>query len=263
MGLSSAPAMHMQIEALRLAFADRHAHAGDPNYVETPMTRLLSKGWAAERYATIDPRRMSATETGALVAGDTTYLCVVDRDGLMISLIFSLSEIFGSAVVAGDTGILLNNRPGNCFELDEAHPNCYAPGKRTMHTLNCYAIAGSDGTPLLVGGTPGGDFQPQWNLQTITGLIDGGLDVQAAVEQPRWQFQPATYPATIGLPFSLTVEDRLGDESIASLEAIGYPVERTGEWGAGGSVQLIARDPESGILAGGSDPRGEGLAIGL
>jgi gamma-glutamyltranspeptidase/glutathione hydrolase len=147
--------------------------------------------------------------------------------------------------------------------LDTSHPNVYAPGKRTMHTLNCYLMADREGTPVLVGGTPGGDFQPQWNLQTITGLIDGELDVQAAAEQPRWQFQPATYPAELGSPFSLTIEDRVGDETIKDLEAMGYPIERTGAWGSGGSVQVIARDPESGVLAGGSDPRAEGLAIGL
>ena len=120
----------------------------------------------------------------------------------MISLIFTVSSIFGSAVVAGDTGILLTNRAGHCFELEDGHPNIYAPGKRTMHTLNCYLIADRDGTPLLVGGTLGGDFQPQWNLQTITGLIDGELDVQAAAEQPRWKFNPATYPAELGKPFA-------------------------------------------------------------
>ncbi len=103
-------------------------------------------------------------------------------------------------MVAGDTGILLTNRAGHCFELEDGHPNIYAPGKRTMHTLNCYLIADQDGTPVLVGGTPGGDYQPQWNLQTITGLIDGGLDVQAAAEQPRWQFYPATYPASSAIP---------------------------------------------------------------
>jgi len=132
-----------------------------------------------------------------------------------------------------------------------------------MHTLNCYLIADRDGTPLLVGGTLGGDFQPQWNLQTITGLIDGELDVQAAVEQPRWNFNPATYPAELGKPFVLSVEDRLGEETIASLEAMGYPVQRIGAWGAGGAPQVIARDPETGILAGGSDPRAEGMAVGL
>jgi gamma-glutamyltranspeptidase/glutathione hydrolase len=132
-----------------------------------------------------------------------------------------------------------------------------------MHTLNCYLIADNEGVPVLVGGTPGGDFQPQWNVQTITGLIDGALDVQAAIEQPRWQLSPATYPAQRSDPFTLTVEERLGAETIASLEEMGYPIARAGMWGAGGSAQAIARDPESGALAGGSDPRAEGLAIGL
>ena len=87
--------------------------------------------------------------------------------------------------------------------------------------------------------------------------------MQAAAEQPRWQFAPATYPAQLGLPFTLAVEDRLGAETISSLEEMGYPVDVIGAWGSGGSVQVIARDPESGVLAAGSDPRSEGLAIGL
>ena len=126
-----------------------------------------------------------------------------------------------------------------------------------MHTLNCYLIADQDDTPVLVGGTPGGDYQPQWNIQTITGLIDGGLDVQQASEQPRWQIRPATYPAERGNAFSLTVEDRLGEE-ICRAGGDGLPNRARRRWGAGGSVQVIARDPETGILAGGSDPRAEG-----
>jgi gamma-glutamyltranspeptidase/glutathione hydrolase len=263
MGLRSANAVHTEVSALRLAFADRLAYAGDPNYVETPASTLISKEWAADRYATIDPAYATSIDAGIIKGGDTTNLAVIDADGLMISLIFTLSSIYGSAVVAGDTGILLTNRAGNCFELEDGHPNIYAPGKRTMHTLNCYLIADRDGTPLLVGGTLGGDFQPQWNLQAITGLIDGELDVQAAVEQPRWNFNPATYPAELGKPFLLSVEDRLGEETIASLEAMGYPVQRLGAWGAGGAPQVIARDPETGILAGGSDPRAEGMTVGL
>ncbi|HLL49324.1 MAG TPA: gamma-glutamyltransferase family protein, partial [Thermomicrobiales bacterium] len=263
MGLRSASAVHTEVSALRLAFADRLAYAGDPNYVDTPVSKLISKDWAVERYATIDAQFASTIDAGTIAGGDTTNLSVIDANGLMISLIFTLSEIYGSAVVAGDTGILLTNRAGNCFELEDGHPNIYAPGKRTIHTLNCYVIADQDGIPVLVGGTLGGDFQPQWNLQTITGLIDGGLDVQAAVEQPRWQLSPATYPAYLGNPFLLSVEDRLGVETIASLEAMGYPVERIGAWGSGGAVQLIARDPDTGILAGGSDPRAEGMAVGL
>jgi gamma-glutamyltranspeptidase/glutathione hydrolase len=263
MGLRSAAAVHTEVSALRLAFTDRLAYAGESSYVDTPVEKLISKAWASERYATIDSRFASTIDAGKIAVGDTTSLVVIDGDGLMISLIFTLSEIYGSAVVAGDTGILLTNRAGNCFELEDGHPNIYAPGKRTMHTLNCYVIADQDGTPVLVGGTPGGDFQPQWNVQTITGLIDGGLDVQAAVEQPRWQLYPATYPAQLGNAFSLTVEDRLGEETIAELEEMGYPVQCIGSWGAGGSVQVIARDPETGVLAGGSDPRAEGMVVAL
>ena len=262
-GVSSVAGVHTEVSALRLAFADRRAYAGDSRFVDTPLAKLLSKEWAAQRYASVDPRRMVAEDAGLIAVGDTTSLVAIDKDGLMISLIFTVSDAYGSRVVAGDTGILLTNRAGHCFELEEGHPNIYAPGKRTMHTLNCYLIADRDGTPILAGGTPGGDYQPQWNLQTITGLIDGGLDVQAAAEQPRWQLHPATYPAERGNAFTLTVEDRLGDETIATLEQMGYPIQRAGMWGAGGSVQVIARDPETGILAGGSDPRAEGLAVGV
>jgi gamma-glutamyltranspeptidase len=263
MGLRSAHAVHTEVSALGLAFADRRAYAGDPIFGDTPLDTLLSKKWAAERFASIDLQHAASIDAGVIAGGDTTSLCVIDADGLMISLIFTVSAAFGSGVIAGDTGILLTNRAGHCFELEEGHPNIYAPGKRTMHTLNCYLIADQDDVPVLVGGTPGGDYQPQWNIQTITGLIDGGLDVQAAAEQPRWQFQPATYPIERGEAFSLTVEDRLGEETIAELEGMGYPILRAGMWGAGGSVQVIARDPETGILAGGSDPRAEGMAVGL
>lgn len=262
-GLTSAAGVHTEVSALRLAFADRRAHAGDPRFVDTPMEKLLSKEWAAERFAAIDANRVVEEDAGLIAAGDTTSLTLIDGDGLMVSLIWTVSDAYGSRVVAGDTGIILTNRAGHCFTLEPGHPNVFEPGKRTMHTLNCYLIADRDGTPVLAGGTPGGDYQPQWNLQTITGLIDGGLDVQQATELPRWQMGPATYPAERGKPFYLTVEDRLGDETISTLEGMGYPVQRAGDWGAGGSVQAIARDPESGQLAGGSDPRAEGLAIGL
>ncbi len=263
LGVSSAAGVHTEISALRLAFADRLAYAGDPRFVETPTKTLLSREWAAERFATIDANRVVDEQAGTIAGGNTTSMVAIDRDGLMISLIWTLSDGYGSRVVAGDTGILLTNRAGHCFSLEPGHPNIYEPGKRTMHTLNCYLIADQEKTPVLVGGTPGGDYQPQWNVQTITGLIDGGLDVQQASELPRWQMGPATYPAERGDAFSLEVEDRLGDETIAALEGMGYPLKRVGAWGAGGSVQVIARDPETGVLAGGSDPRAEGMAIGL
>ena len=262
--LTTADGVHLGAEALKAAFADRNAYAGDPRHVDVPLADLISKGWAAERFAAIDPAQATIdARAGALAAAHTTSLSCVDGDGLMISLIFTLSDAFGSGVVAGDTGILLTNRAGHCFSLDDGSPNLFAPGKRPMHTLNCYLVADPAGTPVLVGNTPGGDYQPQWNLQTLTGLIDGGLDVQAATEQPRWQVWPSTYPAEIGQPMELRVEDRLGEATIAALEAKGHAVSRLGAWGAGGSVQTVARDPETGVLAAGSDPRSEGLAIGV
>jgi gamma-glutamyltranspeptidase/glutathione hydrolase len=132
-----------------------------------------------------------------------------------------------------------------------------------MHTLNCYLISSPDGTPVLVGGTPGGDSQPQWNLQVISGLIDAGLDVQAAVEMPRWTVYPGTYPADLGHQYELRIEDRFGSEILAELAAKGHRIVEGGGWTQGGSHELIVRDPETGAIAGGSDPRSEGVALGL
>lgn len=262
-GTDAALGVHLMVESLKRAFDDRHGFAGDPAFVDVPMNRLLSKEWAAERRATIDPdRALLETRSTYRYPTDTTYLCAIDGDGLMISLIISISGIWGSGVVAGDTGVLLNNRAGHCFSLDPQHPNLYEPGKRTMHTLNCYLIADEDGTPVLVGGTPGGDSQPQWNLQTVTALIDEGQDVQAATEVPRWSIWPATYPVDVGHEFRLVVEDQIGPETIQGLRDRGHDVVTCGPWGQSGSVMLIARDPQTGVLCGGCDPRSEGIAAG-
>lgn len=264
LGVSSAQGVHYMVEALKRAFHDRHLHAADPDFVDVPMNQLLSKEWAAERRATIDPHRAwLESKSTYLYPGDTTYLCAIDGDGLMISLIISVSGIWGSGVIAGDTGVLLNNRAGHCFSLDPDHPNIYAPGKKTMHTLNCYLIAESDGTPIVVGGTPGGDSQTQWNLQCITALIDEGQDVQAAVEVPRWTIWPGTYPVDVGHPFVLVVEDQIGQQTIDGLRERGHTVTTCGPWGQSGSEMIIARNPGTGVLVGGCDPRSEGIAAGI
>ena len=264
LGVDRAAGVHQLVEAMKLAFADRLRYTGDPRFVDNPLATLISKPWATRRHAAIDPDRAADdVPAGDLRAGDTTSLVAVDGDGMMVSLILSVSAGFGSGVVAGDTGILLNNRAGNCFSLDEGHPNIFAPGKKTMHTLNCYLIAAADGTPVLVGGTPGGDSQPQWNLQTICALIDAGFDAQAATEAPRWTVWPGTYPIDLGHPFELRIEDRFDDDDLADLAARGHRVVAGGPWTQGGAVQIIARDPETGALAGGSDPRGEGMALGF
>jgi gamma-glutamyltranspeptidase/glutathione hydrolase len=185
---------------------------------------------------------------------------VVDGDGMMVSLIESVSSNFGCGVVAGETGIVLNNRVGRGFTLEEGHPNVLAGGKRTMHTLNCFLVA-AGGRPWLVGGTPGGDGQPQWNLQLLTNAIDHGLDVQAAIEAPRWTSFPGTDPINLHQPFELRVEDRVGPEVLRGLAECGHRVKPLGPWSGGGAAQLIALDPD-GILRGGSDPRAEGQALG-
>lgn len=263
LGVNSGGGVHLQAEALKLGFADRLAYAGDPATIDTPLGTMLSKAFAADRFKQIDANQAARdVPAGAMSAGDTTYLCVIDGNGMMVSLIQSLSAGFGSGVIAGDTGMMLNNRAGHCFSLVDGHPNLFAPGKKTMHTLNCYMIADPDGTPIIVGGTPGGDGQPQWNIQMITGLLDAGYDVQTAVEQPRWTVWPGTYPIEVGNPFELRVEDQLGDAAIAELEGKGHQIRRVGPWASGGAAQIIARDPETGVLAGGSDPRAEGLALG-
>jgi gamma-glutamyltranspeptidase/glutathione hydrolase len=157
---------------------------------------------------------------------------------------------------------MLNNRAGRGFSLEEGHPNVIEGGKRTMHTLNCYAIA-RDGRVVVVGGTPGGDQQPQWNMQVITNLIDYGMNVQSAVEAPRWQSFPGTDPINLRNPFELRLESRIGEDVIDDLRRRGHAVNVLGPYAAGGAAFVIARDPDTGILQAGADPRSEGIALGI
>ena len=256
--------IHLTVEAKKLAFEDRNRHAGDPAFVKWPLAELIGKEHAARRRAEIDLARARLPE-GALVpehAADTSYFAVVDADGNAVSFIHSLSAAFGSGVVAGDTGITLNNRAGRGFSLDEGHPNVIAPGKRTMHTLNAYLVC-QDGQPWLVGGTPGGDQQTQWSTQVITSMVDHGLSPQEAVEAPRWFSFPGTDPVNLGLPAVVRVEERIPEATRRELAARGHVVETLGPWAGGGAVQLIQVDPARGVLRGGSDPRPGGVALGL
>lgn len=256
--------IHLLVEAKKLAFADRNRHAGDPAVVRWPLAQLISKAHAAQRRRAIDPRRAGAPE-GALVpeySADTSYFAVADGDGNAVSFIHSLSASFGSGVLAGDTGIMLNNRAGRGFSLEDGHPNVLAPGKRTMHTLNAYLIC-RDGRPWLVGGTPGGDQQTQWSVQAITNVLDHGMSLQAAVEAPRWFSFPGTDPANLDKAMVLRAEQRVPEATRAELEARGHVVETFGPWSGGGAVQLIQIDQASGLIRGASDPRAGGLALGF
>lgn len=265
LGHNSGSTLHLMIEAKKRAFADRNAYSSDPRLGAVPLEILISKEFAADRFASIDLDRASSEERPgdlSTYGGDTTYLCTADADGNMVSLIHSLSAGFGCKLVAGDTGVSLNNRVGRGCSLVEGHPNVVEGGKRTMHTLNAYAVSKNDEV-ILVGGTPGGDQQPQWNMQVLTNMIDFGMDVQSAVEAPRWQSFPGTDPQTLPHPFELRIESRVPDSTLDDLRERGHVVKVLGPYATAGAAFVIARDPSTAVLSGGSDPRSEGGAFGL
>ena len=259
---NSADAIHLLVEAKKIAYSDRNRLAGDPNFVEWPLDGLLSAEYADMRRDQIHPFQAGA-EVRPLVpvngSRDTTYFCVADGAGNAVSWIHSLSNGFGSGVVAPGTGVLFNNRGGRGFSLEAGHPNVIEPGKRTMHTLNCY-LTTVDGEVNIVGGTPGGDLQPQCGIQILTKLIDGGLQPQDAVESPRWFSFPGTDPSTLNRPGELRVEVGMPDDTIRDLGRMGHSVVQNRLGSYHGVVQLIVRDAKRGVLTGASDPRGDGQA---
>ena len=256
--------IHLLVEVKKLAFADRNRHAGDPAVVGWPLERLIGKAHATTRRAALDRGRAGAPPGATLPesGGDTSYFAVADGDGNVVSFIHSLSASFGSAVVAGDTGITLNNRAGRGFSLEEGHPNAIAPGKRTMHTLNAWLV-GKDGRPWLCGGTPGGDQQTQWSAQVLTNLLDHRMSLQDAVEAPRWFSFPGTDPATIDQPLVIRLESRVPEATRRDLAGRGHVLETLGPWSGGGAVQLVQIDSAGGVLRGASDPRAGGVALGI
>ena len=259
---NSPQSIHLMAEAKKIAYADRNRLAGDPKFIEWPLDELISKDYANRRRTEINPERAAINAASIQPAdrgGDTTYFCVADGAGNCVSWIHSLSNGFGSGFVAPGTGVLFNNRAGRGFSLDLGHPNVIEPGKRTMHTLNCYLTL-RNGLPAIVGGTPGGDFQVQCGLQILSNLIDYGMDPQEAVEAPRWWSFPGTDPASLDTPPELRVETGMPAATIKELEALGHQVAPRRPGIYDGKVQLIILDPDSGILKGASDPRGDGQA---
>ncbi len=255
-------AVHLAVEAKKLAVADRLAYFGDPKFVDNPLEVLLTKDYATRRRTWIDPQRaQSEAPAGALpeTVGDTTYFCVVDREGNVVSYVTSLSANFGCGEVVEGTGIMLNNRAGRGFVLQDGHPNCIAPGKRTMHTL-IPLMALKEGIPYLVWGTPGGDGQPQWNTQVFLNIVDGGMNIQQAIEAPRWFSFPSTDPANLPGPFELRMETGFPERTRSRLAELGHVLREMGEMESGGGCQaILIRD---GVREGGSDPRVDGCAIG-
>lgn len=252
-GPGSVETLHLEIEALKLAFEDQITHLGDPRFVEVPVEHLLSEEHARDQAARIDMTQARERLAPAGSHPDTTYMCVADGAGTMVSYIHSLFA--GSGVVMGTTGALMNSRLQG-FTLDEGHPNCLAPGKRPIHTLNTYLVH-KDGEPVLIGGTPGAQWQVQTNLQMLANVLDFGMDVQEAIEAPRFTMgnQLAAGDLTV------RIESRAGQDAIDGLRARGHDVEVAGPWEAAGAVQVISRDPASGIYRGATEVRRAGSSV--
>ena len=260
MGWGSADLVHTLVEAKKLAFLDRERHAADPRAYTAPLDHLLAPSHAASLAAKIDPLKAAYLPVSSSVAEcDTTYFCVVDESGNAVSAIQSLNSAFGSGVMAGDTGILLNNRMAY-WHLEDGHPNQLAPGKRVRHTMNAPVIL-KGGKLWCVVGTPGADKQVQVNLQVLVGMIDFDLDPQAAVEAARWASnQPgdeANYPHIS--EDSLILERGFGESVIAELRRRGHKVKIVGDLEGPCSVEAI-RVYSNGTRVAGSDPRRDGWA---
>ncbi len=257
--------LHLEIEAMRLAFADARWYVADPAFNPAPLELLLSKDYAQERRRLINPRRAVLDQkSGVPTAGsDTVYLSVVDGEGNACSFINSNYMGFGTGIVPPGCGFTLQNR-GHNFSLDPAHPNALAPRKRPYHTIipsmATRADGGRhDGSLFACFGVMGGFMQPQGHMQVAVALIDDGLDPQAALDRPRFCIQGGAAAGAVGL------EQGIPLPTMSDLAALGHPVAPVSGWGRGlfGRGQVIYRDPGSGVLWAGSDPRADGCAMTL
>jgi gamma-glutamyltranspeptidase/glutathione hydrolase len=279
---NSAPYLHAVTESLKLAFADRNRYVADPRFVEgIPMRELLSKEYAAARRALINPDRAIDGEappgnprhpTSSAAAryaaprpppapdplaapipdGHTTYLAVVDKHRNMVSITSSLLSAFGSGHVAEGTGVMLNNRMAY-FSLDPDDVNVLKPGKRVRHTINP-ALALRDGRPYMAFGTPGADTQPQAQLQFFLNVVEFGMTVQQALEQPAVissSFRSSYYPHAV--EGKLLVPAALPKHVIDELAALGHAIDIRNARGVG-SVKAIIVHPRTGVLMGGVSP---------
>ena len=252
----SAQARHLQIEAMKAAFADVYAHVADPRFMTrvTPQ-QLLDDGYLKERAALIHPDRATDFGSGLPPGGGTVYLCAADEHGGMVSFIQSNYLGFGSGVVVPGTGVSLQNR-GFGFCTDPAHPNCVAPGKRPFHTI-IPAFLTEGGRPRMSFGVMGGNMQPQGHLQTLTRMVDWHQHPQAACDAPRWKVQRG---------LSVDVEAAMQAEVAEQLRGMGHRLETIADpyldFGGGQFIWRLSDDPEDGYVAA-SDSRRDGCAAGF
>jgi len=283
MGHNSPTYIHTSAEALKLAFADREL-LGDTDFVRIPFEGLLSKAYATERRKLIDannasleirpgsPERfmkptnsvahMRAASVGEAdySAGDTSYIAVIDKDRNMVSFEPSLHSGFGTGVVMADLGFIFNCR-GDYYSLTPGEPRSLEPGKRPRSTLQSTLVM-KDGQPWMITGSPGGDDQIHRTVQTLLNLVDFGMNVQEAIEAPRWStsgFASSVFPHRMSRPGDLSVEVRVPEVVQKALQTKGHVLRTSGAWSLGSNAAIVV-DPKTGVLSAGADPRVEAYA---
>lgn len=256
--LSPADRLHLEIEAIRIGFAEADLHVGDPRCVEVDVAPLLTEPVLRGLRDRIDMHAASTRPLATSAHGDTSYVCAVDAAGNAVSLITSISLPFGAGVVAGSTGVLMHGR-GAAFSLDPESPNLIAPGRRPRHTI-LPAMALRDGRPEIVFGCIGGHMQPQGHVQSLVNVLDLHMGLQQAIDQPRYYVLKGDQVA---------FEPAMDADLVADLEQRGHQrFKNDGSrqaWAESfsGSAQMIRFHRDHDSLEAGTDPRLDGVAIGV
>ncbi len=251
-GPSSVAELHKKIEAMRLAYADLHRYDADPRFAKVPVHGLLSKDYARERAQRIDPNKANcAAEAGNPPFSETTYLSVVDREGNIVSLIQSNYEEFGSGITVRGMGFALQDR-GALFSLDPASPNVLAPRKRPFHTIIPAFM--EKGDQHIGFGIMGGANQPLAHAQFVSNIVDYGMNIQAALENPRFTVSPQG-------GCNVVIESRVKAEVRDKLASMGHIFQVDREYSTSmGRGQAVVHDSKTGVNYGASDPRADGSA---
>lgn len=252
--VDSTASQHLQIEAMKLAFADVYRHVGDPRTMKVQVAELLDPGYLASRAKLIDMQRAQDFQAGNPVKGGTIYLTAADESGMMVSFIQSNYMGFGSGIVVPGYGLSLQNR-GHGFTREAGHANVVAPGKRPFHTI-IPAFLMKDGQPQMSYGVMGGNMQPQGHLQTLVRMLDYRQHPQAACDAPRWRFNEG---------LSINVEPSMAPQTIDGLRALGHQIgdihDSYQDFGAGQFIWRLGDPAVEGYIAA-SDPRRDGAAAG-
>lgn len=247
---------HLLVEALKRSFRDRNGVLTDPDFFDIPLEKLISKTYGKEMADEINMEKVLPLDTRP-VGSDTAHAAVVDEEGNAVSFIQSLYFEFGSGVVAGDTGVIMQNR-GSFFSLDPSHVNRLEPRKRTFHTL-MPAMVLKEGKPYILYGTQGGEGQSQTQTAIITRMIDYGMNPQEAISLPRFVWGRTWGEASQ----ELKIECRVDQHVIEQLGKVGHIVNKVGSVdGVMGHANAILID-DQGFRHGGVDPRGDGAAVGI